>query len=42
MIQKLGFTFEGRKHKAFWDVDENKPVDLLYYYLDRKESDMYE
>ncbi len=37
MIEKLGFSFEGRKHKAFWDLDESRPVDLLYYYLDRKE-----
>lgn len=36
MIEKLGFTFEGKKHKAFWDLETNQPVDLLYYYLDRK------
>ncbi len=41
MIQKLGFNFEGKKHKAFWDVDENKPIDLLYFYLDRKENELH-
>ena len=34
LIEKLGFTFEGRKHKAFWDAELNQPVDLLYYYKD--------
>lgn len=42
MIQKLGFTFEGRKHKAFWDLDLQKPTDLLSYYLDRKEAELHE
>ncbi len=32
MLEKLGFVFEGRKHKAFWDPVPNAPVDLLCYY----------
>lgn len=31
MLEKLGFTFEGRKHKALWDAVEG-PKDLLYFY----------
>ena len=42
MIEKLGFHFEGRRHKAFWDLDENRPVDLIYYNKDRIEEDSYE
>ena len=42
MIEKLGFHYEGRRHKAFWDLDENKPVDLIYYYKDRLEELSYE
>jgi RimJ/RimL family protein N-acetyltransferase len=42
MIEKLGFHFEGRRHKAFWDLDENKPVDLIYYYKDRIEEVSHE
>lgn len=32
MLAKLGFEFEGRRHKAFWDPVPNAPVDLLCYY----------
>ncbi len=34
MIEKLGFTFEGRKHKALWHAVEG-PKDLLYFYKER-------
>lgn len=40
MIKKLGFTFEGRKHKAFWDAEQRHPVDLLYYYKDLESEDV--
>lgn len=36
MLKKLGFQYEGRKHKAFWDPVTSKPVDLLCYYRDRE------
>ena len=32
MLDKLGFVYEGRRHKAFWDPVPNAPVDLLCYY----------
>lgn len=34
MLKKLGFEYEGRRHKAFWDPAVGKPVDLLCYYRD--------
>ena len=34
MLKKLGFTFEGRKHKAFWHPVKGA-VDLLYHYKER-------
>lgn len=36
MLKKLGFSYEGRRHKAFWDPVAGKPVDLLCYYKDRE------
>lgn len=36
MLKKLGFEYEGRRHKAFWDPVPGKPVDLLCYYKDRE------
>lgn len=35
MIEKLGFHYEGRKHMAFWDIESNKPADLLCYYKEK-------
>jgi len=32
ILERLGFVYEGRRHKAFWDPVPNKPVDLLCYY----------
>ena len=32
ILERLGFVYEGRKHKAFWDPVPNRPVDLLCYY----------
>lgn len=34
MLEKLGFAFEGRKHKAFWHPVKGA-VDLLYFYKER-------
>ena len=34
MLEQLGFTFEGRRHKAFWHPVKGA-VDLLYYYKER-------
>ena len=36
MLDKLGFKYEGRRHKGFWDPVVGKPVDLLCYYRDRE------
>lgn len=35
LLQKLGFTKEGLRHKAIWHEALNRPVDLEYYYLDK-------
>ncbi len=35
LLEKLGFTGEGIRHKAFWHEGLDKPVDLIYYYIDR-------
>ena len=35
LLEKLGFTREGIRHKAFWHEGLDKPVDLMYYYIDR-------
>ena len=35
LLKKLGFCEEGLRHKAIWHEGLDKPVDLLYYYLDR-------
>ena len=32
LLDKLGFVYEGRKHKAFWDPVPDAPVDLLCFY----------
>ena len=34
MLEKLCFTFEGRKRKALWDAVEG-PKDLLYFYREK-------
>jgi len=34
LIEKLGFQYEGLKHKAFWNSMRG-PVDLKYYYLEK-------
>lgn len=35
LLEKLGFHSEGIRHKALWHEGLNKPVDLMYYYIDR-------
>jgi len=35
LLEKLGFSREGIRHKALWHESLDKPVDLQYYYLDR-------
>ena len=35
LLQKLGFTREGTRHKAIWHEALDRPVDLEYYYLDK-------
>lgn len=35
MLEKLNFTYEGKKRKALW-VDGIGPKDTCYYYLERK------
>ena len=37
MLEKLGFSVEGRKHNALW-VHNKGPVDLFYYYLERSRN----
>lgn len=37
MLQKLGFTYEGRRTKGFYHPVDG-PVDLLYYVLERQEK----
>lgn len=34
LLEKLGFQYEGLKHKAFWN-EMRGPVDLRYYYLEK-------
>ena len=34
MLEKLDFTFEGRKRKALWDAVEG-PKDLLYFFREK-------
>lgn len=38
LIRELGFVFEGRRHKAFWDCEREEPVDLLYFYRERAQG----
>lgn len=35
LLEKLGFSREGIRHKALWHEGLDKPVDLMYYYIDR-------
>lgn len=35
LLEKLGFSNEGIRHKALWHEGLDKPVDLMYYYVDR-------
>lgn len=35
LLEKLGFSNEGIRHKALWHEALDKPVDLMYYYIDR-------
>lgn len=35
LLEKLGFRSEGIRHKALWHEGFDKPVDLVYYYIDR-------
>ena len=35
LLEKLGFSKEGIRHKALWHEGLDKPVDLVYYYIDR-------
>lgn len=35
LLEKLGFSREGIRHKALWHESLDKPVDLMYYYIDR-------
>lgn len=35
LLEKLGFSSEGIRHKALWHEGLDKPVDLMYYYIDR-------
>ena len=41
MLQKLGFSFEGRRTKGFYHPVDG-PIDLLYYVLERKEETIYD
>lgn len=36
LLEKLGFRYEGLKHKAFWN-EMRGPVDLRYYYFEKNE-----
>ena len=36
LLVKLGFHKEGLRHKAVWHEGLDRPVDLIYYYRDRK------
>lgn len=36
LLEKLGFSREGIRHKALWHEGLERPVDLIYYYIDRK------
>lgn len=35
LLEKLGFHSEGIRHKALWHEGLDKPVDLMFYYIDR-------
>lgn len=35
LLEKLGFSREGVRHKALWHEGLDKAVDLVYYYIDR-------
>lgn len=35
LLEKLGFSREGVRHKALWHEGLDRPVDLVYYYIDR-------
>lgn len=35
LLEKIGFSSEGIRHKALWHEGLDKPVDLMYYYIDR-------
>ncbi len=35
LLEKLGFSREGIRHKALWHEGLDQPVDLMYYYIDR-------
>lgn len=38
LLEKLGFSCEGLRHKALWHEGLERPVDLLYYYKDKDEG----
>lgn len=38
LLAKLGFCKEGLRHKAVWHEGLDRPVDLLYFYRDRKDT----
>lgn len=38
MLKKLGFEYEGRRHKGFWYPPKG-PVDMLMYYKERKNAE---
>ena len=38
MLERLGFEYEGRRHKAFWYPPKG-PVDLLMFYKERKNAE---
>lgn len=38
LLEKLGFSCEGLRHKALWHEGRDQPVDLLYYYKDKDEG----
>ncbi len=38
MLKKLGFTYEGKRHKAFWYPPKG-PVDMMMFYKERKNAE---
>lgn len=38
MLNILGFTYEGKKHKAFW-YPPTGPVDMMMFYKERKNAE---